>query len=296
VVNKLVPSNNSFVFFQVSPESFHQVGEVTSEKTRLSIGGWFHGESLPRPVKPSLQLEASLPYIEVSEDLFFGLVNPVYLDPQTQGDIQEKFEESSEISLPDFFAPEKYSAACEVLKAMKDWKQEGPPNRRSLQSFSCYEGNDELRNIFDLMRSEPFFLLLSNLTGLRLHSLAPEDSDSEEQSGDEHKEINPTWKGRIRKLDQGSFTLVRDDDLGQCEFGLDARVCFNVAPSWDAAHGGQTIYIARGEDEELVTVEPENNSLNLVYRDKESLKFTKYVNSGIEESGPFYDLDFSYYE
>ena len=25
---------------------------------------------------------------------------------------------------------------------------------------------------------------------------------SEEQSGDEHKEINPTWKGRIRKLDQ----------------------------------------------------------------------------------------------
>ena len=31
----------------------------------LCPGGWFHGESLPRPVKPSLQLEASLPYIEV---------------------------------------------------------------------------------------------------------------------------------------------------------------------------------------------------------------------------------------
>ena len=28
----------------------------------------------------------------------------------------------------------------------------------------------------------------------------------------------------------------------------------------------------RGEDEELITVEPEDNSLSLVYRDKESLR------------------------
>ena len=30
--------------------------------------------------------------------------------------------------------------------------------------------------------------------------------------------------------------------------------------------GGQTVYIARGEDEELVTVNPEENTLSLVYR------------------------------
>ena len=30
--------------------------------------------------------------------------------------------------------------------------------------------------------------------------------------------------------------------------------------------GGQTVYIARGEDEELVTVTPEENTLSLVYR------------------------------
>ena len=29
--------------------------------------------------------------------------------------------------------------------------------------------------------------------------------------------------------------------------------------------GGQTVYIARGEDEELVTVNPEENTLSLVY-------------------------------
>ncbi len=32
-----------------------------------------------------------------------------------------------------------------------------------------------LGQIWQLFQSEPFFLLLSNLTGLRLHSLAPED-------------------------------------------------------------------------------------------------------------------------
>ena len=30
--------------------------------------------------------------------------------------------------------------------------------------------------------------------------------------------------------------------------------------------GGQTVYIARGEDEELVTVAPGENTLSLVYR------------------------------
>ena len=49
---------------------------------------------------------------------------------------------------------------------------------------------------------------------------------------------------KILLSDQGNYTLVRDDDLGQAEFALDARLCFNLA-SWDPQIGGQTIYIAR---------------------------------------------------
>ena len=61
--------------------------------------------------------------------------------------------------------------------------------------------------------------------------------------------------------------------------------------------GGQTVYIARNEDDVLVMCEPVNNSLNLVYRDKETLRFVKYVNGLINtKNGTFYDLDFSYYE
>ena len=42
---------------------------------------------------------------------------------------------------------------------------------------------------FSLRRSDATFLMLSNITGLRLHPLAPEESDTEEQ-GDLLKDID----------------------------------------------------------------------------------------------------------
>ena len=43
-------------------------------------------------------------------------------------------------------------------------------------------------------------------------------------------------------------------------------MCFNVMSGEEEVEaGGQTVYIARGEDEELVTVNSEENTLSLVY-------------------------------
>lgn len=56
---------------------------------------------------------------------------------------------------------------------------------------------------------------------------------------------------------------------------------------------------------QLLTVYPEDNSLALVYRDKETLKFVKHVNhKSLSDSanansstrGAFYDFSFVYYE
>ena len=92
---------------------FLQVAEVLSEsKTRLSITGWFHGPSHkqekytdPKPIAPK----------DITEQEFFWWINPTYLDPLTQSEIREKFEESSEISLPDFLITEKYQEMCSAL-------------------------------------------------------------------------------------------------------------------------------------------------------------------------------------
>ncbi|MBS3123363.1 2OG-Fe(II) oxygenase [Candidatus Woesearchaeota archaeon] len=42
VINSIIPRKNTFAFFQVSNNSFHQVEEVVSNKERLAISGWFH--------------------------------------------------------------------------------------------------------------------------------------------------------------------------------------------------------------------------------------------------------------
>ena len=56
------------VCFEVTPESFHQVAEVLSkDKTRLSVGGWFHGKSVPRPPKYKENLSHLLSPVSISE-------------------------------------------------------------------------------------------------------------------------------------------------------------------------------------------------------------------------------------
>ena len=71
IVKSLIPAMNTMVCFEVTPKSFHQVSEVfTKDKTRLSIGGWFHGATVPRPpkyIEPSFILQSP---ISISEGKF----------------------------------------------------------------------------------------------------------------------------------------------------------------------------------------------------------------------------------
>jgi len=43
IVKTLPPKGNSFVFFEISKKSFHQVSELLVPKQRITIAGWFHG-------------------------------------------------------------------------------------------------------------------------------------------------------------------------------------------------------------------------------------------------------------
>jgi len=42
VVKSIVPKFNSFVIFEVSKDSLHQVEEIKSNKNRITLAGWFH--------------------------------------------------------------------------------------------------------------------------------------------------------------------------------------------------------------------------------------------------------------
>ncbi|XP_039736856.1 prolyl 3-hydroxylase OGFOD1 [Pteropus medius] len=350
IVKSLIPSWNTLVFFEVSPVSFHQVSEVLSEeKSRLSISGWFHGPSLTRPPNYFEPVIPRNPHVPQDHEILYDWINPTYLDMDYQIQIQEEFEERSEILLKEFLKPEKFAEVCEALeKGDVKWNSRGPPNKRFYEKAEESTLPDTLKDCMALFRSEALFLLLSNFTGLRLHFLAPSEEDEIEDTKEEEaasasdgteegtsysssepeknqaaisnnsqksneqtdpepgeneaeKESSvPTCQGELRHWKTGHYTLIHDNS--KTEFALDLLL-YCGCEGWEPEYGGFTSYIAKGEDEELLTVNPENNSLALVYRDRETLKFVKHINHrSLEQKKTFpnrtgfWDFSFVYYE
>nr|CAH0107368.1 unnamed protein product [Daphnia galeata] len=296
IVTSLVPVWNSLAFFSVTPTSFHQVSEIlaaSSNKCRLSVSGWFHGKPFKRPptyIEPVKYL--SKPE-DMDEDDFYTWISPAYLDPSTQGDVQSTFSDKSEIQLQEFIQPDKYGQLCEALHSLQasDWITQGPANKRN---YECSESTslvvlNEARKFF---HSEAFFLVLSNLTGLKLHRLASTPSSSENESSSDEKPSNGTSKSKkgsssdidpccrlqVSRWQTGCYTMLSDEDAHGSEYALDVWF-FLSADHWQLPHGGQVSYIARGEDEELLTICPSNNCLALVYRDQDTMRFVKHINS-----------------
>uniref|UniRef100_A0A8C9HJC6 2-oxoglutarate and iron dependent oxygenase domain containing 1 n=1 Tax=Piliocolobus tephrosceles TaxID=591936 RepID=A0A8C9HJC6_9PRIM len=305
IVKSLIPSWNKLVFFEVSPVSFHQ------------------------------------------HEILYDWINPTYLDMDYQVQIQEEFEESSEILLKEFLKPEKFAKVCEALeRGDVEWSSRGPPNKRFYEKAEESKLPEILKECMKLFRSEALFLLLSNFTGLKLHFLAPSEeeeemndkkeeeaadsteegtshsppepennqtaiSNSSQQNNDqtdpepEENETKkgssvPTCQGELRRWKTGHYTLIHDHS--KAEFALDL-ILYCGCEGWEPEYGGFTSYIAKGEDEELLTVNPENNSLALVYRDRETLKFVKHINHrSLEQKKTFpnrtgfWDFSFIYYE
>uniref|UniRef100_A0A667HLG2 2-oxoglutarate and iron dependent oxygenase domain containing 1 n=1 Tax=Lynx canadensis TaxID=61383 RepID=A0A667HLG2_LYNCA len=307
IVKSLIPSWNTLVFFEVSPVSFHQ------------------------------------------HEILYDWINPTYLDMDYQVQIQEEFEERSEILLKEFLKPEKFAEVCEALeKGDVKWSSRGPPNKRFYEKAEESKLPNILKDCMELFRSEALFLLLSNFTGLKLHFLAPSEEDevedkkegegtsaadhteegtshsspgpqspqtavshssqqSSEQTDPESEENEakrdssvPTCQGELRRWKTGHYTLIHDNS--KTEFALDLLL-YCGCEGWEPEYGGFTSYIAKGEDEELLTVNPENNSLALVYRDRETLKFVKHINHrSLEQKKAFpnrtgfWDFSFVYYE
>lgn len=130
----------------------------------------------------------------IQEDDFYTWISAAYLDPSTQGDVQSTFSEKSEIQLQEFIQPDKYGQLCEALHSLdvSSWITQGPANKRHYEITESTSATmlNETRKFF---QSEAFFLVLSNLTGLKLHRLASTPSSSEnESSSDESINIRFT--------------------------------------------------------------------------------------------------------
>ncbi|MCI4383083.1 hypothetical protein PGIGA_G00022230 [Pangasianodon gigas] len=267
IVKSLLPCWNTLLFFEVSPVSFHQVSEVlTDEKCRLSLSGWFHGPCLQRPRRYTEPAVPRHTHVLSDESVLFEWVNEMYMDPLYQAQVQQEFEDTSEIRLPNFLQSEGRDGQSEG----RDGESEGRDGERNTDN-----GEDE-RNVPD-----------------------GQDPCSTSSSTEKKNKGPPVCVGELRRWSHGDYTLLHDSV--KREFALDLLLHLGCT-GWKAEFGGFTTYIAHDEDEELLTVYPEENSLALVYRDKETLKFVKHINhsSVVQEREDalthFYDFSFTYYE
>uniref|UniRef100_A0A8C7MDV9 2-oxoglutarate and iron-dependent oxygenase domain containing 1 n=1 Tax=Oncorhynchus kisutch TaxID=8019 RepID=A0A8C7MDV9_ONCKI len=244
----------------------------------FSADDHFQPHSVVKSLVPSWN---TLVLFEVSPISFHQWLNPLHLDVDYQ---------SQCLSLQE----EKFKEVSEALRSTDvQWTKQGPPNRMtSLESFpQCVSA------CWALLLSEAFLLLLSNFTGLRLHYLSPSDEDKEEEKDQEDEQereatgssgykpsankntkepSTPVCVGELRRWAHGDYTLLHDGDASRAEYALDLLLPLSC-PGWQTEFGGFTSYIANEEDEELLMVYPEVNSLALVYRDKETLKFVKHI-------------------
>ncbi|KAM8894564.1 prolyl 3-hydroxylase OGFOD1 isoform 2-T2 [Spinachia spinachia] len=294
IVKSLVPSLNTLILFEVSPVSFHQVSEVlTKDKCRLSLSGWFHGPPLERPPRHIEPAVLRSPHLPRDETLLLEWVNPVYMDLSYQEQIQQEFEDSSEIQLKDFLKEEKFREVKEALRLTQiEWAKRGPPNKRCYEVASLDTLPQCVSACWELLCSEAFFLLLSNYTGLRLHYLCPADDDDDDDDTEDEESENarnaeatgsltesssanksrekelstPVHCGELRRWSHGGYTLLHDAEVARAEYALDLVLPFCGA-DWKSEFGGFTCYVANEEDEELLTVYPEDNSLALVRKE-----------------------------
>ena len=77
-------------------------------------------------------------------------------------------------------------------------------------------------------------------------------------------------KYEIRKFESGNYTLLHD--AGKDKPGIDFVIDFSKS---NENYGGFTVYLT--ETEELLQLNPSSNALSFIERNKDIMKYTKYV-------------------
>ncbi|KAI4490495.1 hypothetical protein M0804_003439 [Polistes exclamans] len=205
VVRSLLPEPNSFIFFEVTDNSFHQVAEVlTKDKTRCSINGWFKGPIIipekKRPPRPALPCK----YIEPMdmESNLDTWIKSIYMEEKYVKSIQKTIEKKSYILLAKFFVENIYDTLSqEIVSESICWKKLGPADERN------YEIADEttlprfFKNFYDMFKSKAFFDLLKRYTELDLVSMEPN--------------MKPKMTIELQRWTQGRYTMIVDKSNNQ---------------------------------------------------------------------------------
>lgn len=133
-------------------------------------------------------------------------------------------------------------------------------------------------------------------------SSSADDIEGEAKPSKRKRVSDPLVRLELRHLDAGSYTLIHDYAYETAEkSALDVVLHFNHDFEVNFDAGGYISYMdasddhdVKPEDCELLTVEPKSNCLSLIYREKGTCRFLKYINKSHKSA--YQDLSCVYYE
>ncbi|XP_063678519.1 prolyl 3-hydroxylase OGFOD1-like [Bolinopsis microptera] len=285
VGKSLCPKFNTFSWFEVSAKSWHQVSEILEDDIRWSISGWFHSEDSPI-VNPIVDEFVMLPILPMDSDLdvLKSWISLKYLNLEISSEVQEKFQEDSEVSLGEFLNPEKYSALCAALQSM-DWATVGPRDKKKYQV--CNKQSATVLEFMELLKTDAFALLLSHFTGLPL-STNYDDPDCDDFSNKPFGMISSS----VSRWDHGFYSLLCDQEVDNLPDLLHIFYHTEVHPEYDVDAGGYVSFISHSDKEPLLVIPPQDNTISLVFTRTDEFGFTKYINAKLPK--PFYCFNARY--
>lgn len=240
VVKSLIPEYNSLVFFEVVHNSYHQVAEVTSDKSRWSINGWFHGP-LPQIEKP-LRSKILTKYFEpVNSEIDLELwISSLYLHQKIIKGINEELEKDSWVFLEGFLLSDVYKKlSLDIQSENIKWKRVGPADIRNYEVAEEGSLPKDLADFCKLFKSLSIFGLLKKYTEL---DLVPERED-----------MHPRMTVELQRWSRGCYTLIHDETtLVEAVIDKsDSKNCdSNVAKEDSSTNFTNVLRLEKNDDEE----------------------------------------------
>ncbi|KAF0976959.1 hypothetical protein FDP41_004254 [Naegleria fowleri] len=265
----ILPSFNSISFFEVSTVSYHRVREVLRsvdlEDDRIAITGWLYSDTLVERPDYTIEDIAPLKYdapTKVADldskpahmDLGYWFSEP-YLQQNIREAINKQFCEESSIELRKFLNEEKFNKLYEEIKTLQNdqhFELTIPANRRHFLRLKKdnLDNNSLLAKFYEFVSSEIFTSYISEVTSLPI------------------KNINL----QARKFRNGDYALVQNTPTNEVRLDVLIRLC---PDNWDFEYGGGVTYM--DEEEELLAILPEPNTISIVLRDEGVQTFVKFL-------------------
>lgn len=273
------PLFNSMAFFVVKPgESFHAVQEVTGDRPRLSLQGWYHAAEPPKNIEnatlqqlkatagngdTSLQVtfqqEDEADFSESDKDYLSEYLKPEYLVDANLNEIQAKFESDSSVQLRNFLQDKwvpnletrnhgkKSANTMDHYKAgvSSEWKLRGPAHKQRFLEYHSQPATTDCQVIGSMLDHIKEKVFESPIFARYLKRLTSLDQPTGVKDG------------AIRCFRPGLDYTVAHYGLLVPESVLDATLCFvsdedeDDKATWEYGDvGGFECYIEADDDDE----------------------------------------------